>query len=387
MAIAGNNLIQENEEACFTSLYFHVPFCSKKCPYCHFYVLSSKQQSHTQYLDALIQEWKQKLPLLEGRTIYSLYFGGGTPSQLPPELYEKFFQEIFKSPLHFHKDLEITFEANPEDLTLDYLKRLKKLPINRLSLGVQSLHDETLKILDRQHDAKKALFAIHSAFNVGFSNISIDLMYDLPHQTISSWEFTLNTLKDLPITHLSLYNLTIEPQTVFYKKKKLLEPFLPDEAKSLYLLNTAVATLEDLGLKRYEISAFCKNDLYSKHNVGYWLGREFHGYGPSAFSYFQKKRLRNVCHLKNYLSYMEKNSSAQDFEEELETEASLRELLAIRLRLLEGVNLLNFPPFPEELEQTLGKLQKDGLIKRDEFTLSLTSKGFLFYDSVAEEII
>lgn len=387
MAILGSQLIQESEQACFTSLYFHIPFCSKKCPYCHFYVLSNKQESHALYLDALIQEWRQKLPLLEGRTIYSLYFGGGTPSQISPELYAKFFEEVFNSSLNFHKDLEVTFEANPEDLTQDYLQRLKKLPINRLSIGIQSLHDETLKILDRQHDAKRAKQALEWAYASGFSNISIDLMYDLPHQTIASWEFTLSELKNLPITHLSLYNLTIEPQTVFYKKRKQLEPFLPDETKSLHLLNTAVTTLESLGLKRYEISAFAKNNLYSKHNVGYWLGREFHGYGPSAFGYFQKKRLRNVCHLKNYLDAMDKKLSTQDFEEELEPEASLRELLAIRLRLLEGVNLSDFPSFSADLQKTLSKLKQDGLISSDENTLYLTPKGFLFYDSVAEEIV
>jgi oxygen-independent coproporphyrinogen-3 oxidase len=212
-------------------------------------------------------------------------------------------------------------------------------------------------------------------------------MYDLPHQTIASWEFTLNQLKNLPITHLSLYNLTIEPQTVFYKKRKQLEPFLPDETKSLHLLNTAITTFEHLGLKRYEISAFAKNNLYSQHNVGYWLGREFHGYGPSAFSYFQKKRLRNMCHLKNYLDAMQKNISAQDFEEELGSEASLRELLAIRLRLLEGVDILNFPPFSADLQKVLYKLTQDGLIYHDGNTLHLTPKGLLFYDSVAEEII
>ena len=125
MAILGSQFIQESEQACFTSLYFHIPFCSKKCPYCHFYVLSNKQESHALYLDALIQEWRQKLPLLQGRTIYSLYFGGGTPSQISPELYAKFFEEVFNSSLNFHKDLEVTFEANPEDLTQDYLQRLK----------------------------------------------------------------------------------------------------------------------------------------------------------------------------------------------------------------------------------------------------------------------
>jgi oxygen-independent coproporphyrinogen-3 oxidase len=319
--------------------------------------------------------------------IYSLYFGGGTPSQVDPALFTPLFELIFNSSLTFHEDLEVTFEANPEDLSLVYLKTLKKLPINRLSIGVQSLHDDTLKILDRQHTAKAAIDAIQNAYKAGFSNISIDLMYDLPHQTISSWNHTLMALKDLPITHLSLYNLTIEPQTVFYKKKKLLEPFIPDEAKSLHLLSAAVEAFESLGLNRYEISAFAKPGMHSKHNTGYWLGREFLGYGPSAFSYFQKKRFRNLCDLNKYISHIHEGQTAVDFEEELEEESSLRELLALRLRLKEGVNLSSFPAFSKELLKELSLLQNQGLLEQEEERLSLTPKGFLFYDTVAEAII
>jgi oxygen-independent coproporphyrinogen III oxidase len=379
--------IQATELSSFISLYFHVPFCSKKCPYCHFYVTTSKKEAQKRYIEALLKEWKQKLPLLQGRVIYSIYFGGGTPSQLDPTLFSPLFEAIFNSSLIFHPNLEVTFEANPEDLSLTYLKTLKQLPVNRLSMGVQSFHDDTLKVLDRQHNAKTALDAIHFAHDVGFSNISIDLMYDLPHQTIASWSSTLKTLKNLPITHLSLYNLTIEPQTVFYKKRKILEPFIPDESKSLHLLNTAVETFEELGLSRYEISAFAKPGLHSKHNTGYWLGREFLGLGPSAFSYFQKKRFRNICDLNKYISYSHEEKTTTDFEEKLEEEASIRELLAIHLRLKEGVDLSYFPSFSKELVKEISKLQEDGLLQKEQNNLSLTTKGFLFYDTVAEALI
>lgn len=379
--------IQASEFDSFISLYFHIPFCSKKCPYCHFYVTVSKKEAQKRYIDALIEEWHQKISLLKGRVIYSLYFGGGTPSQMNPELFIPLFEIIFNSSLLFHKDVEITFEANPEDLSTSYLKALKQLPINRLSIGVQSLHDETLKVLDRQHDAKKAFNAIHHAYELGFSNISIDLMYDLPHQTIASWNYTLKALKKLPISHLSLYNLTIEPHTVFYKKKKLLEPFIPDESKSLHLLNTAVETFEEIGLMRYEISAFAKPEMHSKHNTGYWLGREFLGYGPSAFSYFQKKRFRNICDLNKYISHIHEGKTASDFEEQLEEEASMRELLAIRLRLKEGVNLSSFPSFSKELLKEISQLKNQGFLKQEENKLSLTPKGFLFYDTVAATLV
>ncbi|MBM3192196.1 MAG: radical SAM family heme chaperone HemW, partial [Chlamydiae bacterium] len=361
--------------------------CSKKCPYCHFYVLTSKETAHGDYIEVLLQEWRQKLPLLQGKVVYSIYFGGGTPSQVSPWVLEKLFKEIFASSLTFHPSLEVTFEANPEDLTASYLQHLKSLPINRLSIGVQSLHDETLKILERQHDAARATQSLEMAFHLGFSNISIDLMYDLPHQTPSSWEYTLNALEGLPITHLSLYNLTIEPHTSFYKRKKKLEPFLPDEDKSLYLLQQALEAFASLGLERYEVSAFAKEGFYSRHNVGYWLGREFHGYGPSAFSYYQGRRFRSVEHLHKYSQAIRLGLSAKDFEEKLEEEASLRELLAIRLRLLEGVNLKAFPLFSQDLSQTLINLKKDKFLKEEDGKLFLSSKGLLFYDSVATEII
>ncbi len=379
--------LQKSEHPSFVSLYFHVPFCSKKCPYCHFYVTTGKQEAHTLYIESLIQEWRQKLPLLKGRVIYSIYFGGGTPSQLSPSLYLPLFEELLNSGLTFHPDVEITFEANPEDLSPNYLTLLKTLPINRLSMGVQSFDDPTLLLLNRQHNAQKAIEAVINADALGFSNISIDLMYDLPHQTLSSWEYTLNSLKPLPISHLSLYNLTIEPHTLFYKKRHSLEPFIPDDTKSLHLLTTAIETLEELGLTRYEISAFGKPGKHSKHNTGYWLGRDFLGYGPSAFSYFDKKRFRNICHLNEYTKRMRDNRPAIDFEEQLEEEASLRELLVVRLRLKEGLYLPSFPSFPQTLQTEISSLEHEGYLAHSHDHLSLTSKGFLFYDTVAEALI
>lgn len=385
--VGSSTMIQDGELGSFISLYFHLPFCSKKCPYCHFYVTKTKPHSQRAFFQALKQEWLVKLPLLQGRVIYSIYFGGGTPSQVDLSLIEELFQVIFNSGLVFHPEMEISFEANPEDLSFEYLKRLKNTPINRLSIGVQALDDVSLKILDRQHSAKQAETAIHSAHAAGFNNISIDLMYDLPHQTRQLWQTTLERVTTLPLSHLSLYNLTIEPQTVFYKKRLELTPALPPETLSVYFLNKGIETFEDMGLNRYEISAFAQPGLHSRHNTGYWLGREFLGYGCAAFSYFDTKRFKNVSDINKYIRACELNQSTLDFEEQLEKDASLRELLAIRLRLKEGAKLTTLPSLPSNLQQDIDSLIQDNYLEREGAILKLTTRGMLFYDTVASTLI
>lgn len=382
-----SHMIQDQELGSFISLYFHLPFCSKKCPYCHFYVTKTKPQSQKDYFAALKKEWVAKLALLQGRTIYSLYFGGGTPSQVKLEYLADFFDMIFSAPIHFHPDVEITFEANPEDLSYEYLKELKTLAVNRLSIGVQALDDASLITLGRQHDAKKAIDSIETASRLGFNNISIDLMYDLPGQTRPSWDVTTRLVQKLPITHLSLYNLTIEPQTVFYKKRKELEPVLPTEPLSVYFLNKGIETFEKMGLARYEISAFALKGLHSKHNTGYWLGRDFLGYGCAAFSFFEKKRFKNISDIHRYCLDQQQGLSSIDFEEKLDEHASLRELLAIRIRLKEGAKLSNFKDIPDEVFLDIKKLEKQGLITFQDGIVKLSSTGFLFYDTVASALI
>lgn len=380
-------MIQDSELGSFLSLYFHLPFCSKKCPYCHFYVIKTQPKTQAEYFTALKQEWLNKLPLLKGRIIRSIYFGGGTPSQVKIEYLEDFLSLLFASCVQMHPEIEISFEANPEDLSLEYLRQLKNTPINRLSIGVQSLEDASLKILDRQHDSKQAMEAVMTAYNVGFENISIDLMYDLPQQTKQSWIETLAKTQKLPLSHLSLYNLTIEPQTVFYKKRKEITPTLPDEPLSVYFLNKALETFESMGLSRYEISAFAKQGLHSRHNTGYWLAREFLGYGCAAFSFFEKKRFKNICDINKYTKALNAGLCAKDFEELLEEEPALRELLAIRLRLKEGAKLSLFPHLPSSLKQEIQQLKHEGLLQENQGVLKLSTKGMLFYDSVAAALI
>lgn len=374
----------------FISLYFHIPFCSKKCDYCHFYVLPDKQIFKDRLVEGLHSEWLSVSKIFKGKRLRSIYFGGGTPTLLGPKSIQTILSWIHK---YFGSldEVEVTLEANPEEINLDLMQSYAQVGVNRISMGIQSLDDHLLKLLSRQHSAEKAVTAVHKVYEAGISNISVDLMYDLPQQTVESWKNTLKEVTDLPITHLSLYNLTIEPHTVFFKKRENIKKFLPDEDTSLKIYEMALEEFENCGLEQYEISAFHRKKSYSRHNVGYWIGRPFLGFGPSAFSYWQGKRFRNVANLHKYSRGLAIGESVVDFEEKLLDKAKIRELFAINLRLKEGIDLHHFEmrhgEIDKELLSTIDKLCEDGMLSQIESHVSLTNRGRLFYDTVAAEIV
>lgn len=365
------------------SLYFHIPFCSKKCPYCHFYVIPNNPSHHQILEEGLFLEWEQQFARLKGKTVVSIYFGGGTPSLFAPKGIENILKKIQESELLLAPDCEITIEANPEEGSEELFTSLLTIGINRLSLGIQSLDERSLETLERIHSAKNAKGAIFSAANAGFTNISIDLMYDLPNQTESSWDYTLSQLPSLPIQHLSLYNLTIEPHTSFYKRRKTLS--FPSQETSLRLLESAVRTMENMGFKRYEISAFAKEGFESRHNLGYWTGRPFLGFGPSACSFWEGERFRNIANLQRYTRSLKQGLSAVDYRETLPYPQNLKELFLVQLRLSEGADLDT--ELPQEMRDTIHRLIKENFLTRKENKIQLTAKGILFHDTIASEII
>ncbi len=327
------------------------------------------------FLKALQKEWELRRPQIENRDLASLYFGGGTPTLCVAGIEQTLAQ--ISAP-------EITVETNPEDVTPELMKHLHNLGVNRVSIGVQSLNNPLLKHLGRTHTAQKAIDAIHITKQAGIDNITIDLMYELPHQTLETWKETVEQAVALPITHLSLYNLTIEPHTVFHKKKEKLLPHLPDEETATAMLEYACNRFEEVGLHRYEISAFAKKGQVSVHNTGYWTGREFLGLGPSAFSYWGGKRFQNSCSLSKYIRALDEERLPVDFEEKLPPLASLHEQIAIGLRLTEGIALPTVPPSTRAL---LTALAKEGWLTYEKNHARLTEKGRLFYDTVAEKVI
>lgn len=372
------------------SLYFHIPFCTKKCSYCHFYVIPEKDSFKKQLLEGFQLELDQWQPALSKFKIKSIYFGGGTPALIGAEAIFNILTQVRKYST-LVPEIEITLEANPENISTQLMRSYADAGINRASIGIQSLDDALLATLGRTHSSKKAIDAIYNTFEGTISNITVDLMYDLPGQTLVTWKNTLQQVVQLPITHLSLYNLTIEPHTAFFKKKEQLEKLLPDEEISLEMYETATETLESQGLKQYEISAFARNELYSTHNVGYWTGRPFIGMGPSAFSYWEGSRFRNIANLNQYHKKLLRGDSPIDFTEKLDPLSARRELLAIQLRLMKGVDLKQFEKtygnIDSETNINLLSLESEGFLLREGNFLKLSRKGILFYDTVASEIV
>ena len=377
-------LIHTNENSSHqVSLYFHIPFCTKKCPYCHFYVIPNRTPFHELLLEGLSLEIARQTPLLQGKEIVSIYFGGGTPSLFAPKGIKEILKMLFSNDIQLSENCEITLEANPERGSLSLFEQLKEMGINRLSLGVQSLDDRSLQTLERIHNAQKAKETIKLSQQAGFDNISIDLMYDLPDQTLQSFQYTLSQIEALSIQHLSLYNLTVEPHTSFYKRKESLK--FPSQKTSVQFLKCAIDTFESIGLERYEISAFSKPGFESRHNLGYWTGRPFLGFGPSAFSFWNGKRFRNIANIQRYVRNLRNDVSPIDFEEKLPYPDNLKEHIAVHLRLLSGILLKSF--LPHEVELSLEKLITQKLLVKKGTRIFLSKKGLLFYDSVASEIV
>ncbi|RAP35298.1 YggW family oxidoreductase [Legionella quinlivanii] len=261
-----------------TSLYIHVPWCIRKCPYCDFNSHKSPQElPEQQYIQALLNDLKQDLIDFPQRQIISIFIGGGTPSLLSASAYTCLLEEIGKL-LPLSKDIEITMEANPGTVEQQRFRGYREAGINRLSLGIQSFNPEHLKKLGRIHDDKQAHFAIETARRAGFDNINLDLMHGLPGQTIEQGLADLQQALQYEPEHLSWYQLTLEPNTVFYKQR----PVLPEDDEIALMEEEGFALLQQSAYQRYEISAFSKKNRASRHNLNYWLFGDYFGIGAGA---------------------------------------------------------------------------------------------------------
>ncbi len=349
------------------SLYFHIPFCIRKCDYCHFFVVPNELRFHDPFMKALRQQWLLRQSRVPATDLCSIYLGGGTPSLLSIDHLASLLSWIQPSP-----NVEVTLEVNPESISADIVRQWMGIGINRLSFGVQSFDNTLLQHLSRRHTKEAAKVAIEAAYQGGCSNISLDLMYDIHGQSMESWKETLQEAIALPISHLSLYNLTIEPHTVFYKYRNRLPAIDPD--LSLSLLQTAVEMLEYGGFPRYEISAFGRP---SQHNIGYWTNRPFLGYGPSAWSDWEGCRFQNTPNFWKFIRELGQGIDPISEEETLGIEARERERVAIGLRLFTGV----------ETDLDLAPLVKEGLLLQDGRHYWLSEQGKLLYDEIATHIV
>lgn len=279
------------------SIYIHIPFCSGKCHYCSFISFADKKEYFGAYKTALIKNIENSFAQNPPEKIDTIYIGGGTPSILEVD----FYQEIFQCISNFatiKKNTEITMEINPKTVNTEYFENLKKLGVNRISVGIQCFDDEILKIINRIHNTEEAIETVKQAQRVGFDNISIDLIYGLPHQTLKKLDDTLEKALELDIQHISTYGLKIEDGTYFADN---LPKNLPDQDLAADMYLNIVKKLTQNGFEHYEISNFCKKGYESEHNCIYWANQEYYGFGLAAHGYENGVRYSNVQNFEKYL--------------------------------------------------------------------------------------
>lgn len=353
-------------------IYLHIPFCRKRCAYCDFYS-TTRDELRQRTVDALCCELRSRSSYLRGESVRTLYLGGGTPSQLSPQQLNQLFQTVDE--VYGLEDIEeLTLEANPDDLTQAYVSALRQLPVNRISMGVQTFDDDTLRLLNRRHTAQQALEAIDRLRNAGFDNLSIDLIYGLPGETAERWERDLAQAVALGVEHLSAYSLTYEEGTPLHRLLTQHRVSEVDEDDSLLFYTRLMEVMEEEGYEQYEISNFCRPGRHSRHNSSYWEGIPYLGCGPSAHSYNGVEREWNVASLTRYLEASE--AGGRDYEcEQLDINTRYNEYVMTRLRTRRGASLL-------EVERLFGLPRKEYLLRMahpflQQGLLEQTSEGFL----------
>jgi oxygen-independent coproporphyrinogen-3 oxidase len=279
-------------------IYLHIPFCKQKCHYCNFFSIASLKKKNNLF-NALLSEIELQKNYLGGETIETIYFGGGTPSLLEGDEINQIIDELAKHHLMVQVP-EITLEANPDDLNKEKIRALKKTPVNRMSIGVQSFFDEDLKYLNRIHNADEALLSVKRVMEAGYTNLTIDLIYGIPTLSEENWSQNLETFFSLNLPHLSAYALTVEPKTALdlLISRNKIKPV--EEAAIVSHFNLLMRATKYNGFSHYEISNFCREPHFSKHNVSYWSGKKYLGLGPSAHSYNGTSRQWNVSSIDEY---------------------------------------------------------------------------------------
>lgn len=293
-------------------IYIHIPFCRKRCHYCDFFKSTDLSQK-ARILEALKKELIIRSVELASEEINTIYLGGGTPSVLLIDELKSLLETITEN-YNVSPEAEITMEANPDDLSQAVLTCLREYGFNRLSMGIQSFSEADLKLMNRRHGVMQAVQSVKWAKSAGFQNISIDLIYGLPNQTMEEWEKNIQIAIQLDVQHISAYNLTYHEGTVFYDQlKKGILKELPDEL-SLQQFELLIGKLKEAGFEHYEISNFCKPGYYSQHNSSYWKNKKYLGIGPSAHSFDLTSRRWNVSSIAGYLDGVENNKSYCEFE-------------------------------------------------------------------------
>lgn len=370
-------------------IYIHVPFCKTRCTYCDFFT-KTDLSLRTSYIEALGKEIELRSGYLGREIIDTIYFGGGTPSQLSTEE----LQFILKTISHnfiINESPEITLEANPDDLDEDYTHSLLSIGFNRISIGVQSFDDNHLQFLNRRHSAQKAADVVKTAQQAGFENISIDLMYGLPAMTIDEWHETLDKAIGLHVQHISAYHLIYEEGTPLFRLLDEGKISPVNEDLSLEMFSTMIEKLTKAGFIHYEISNFGKENYFSRHNTSYWLDTKYLGLGPAAHSYNGDSRSWNISSIPAYIKSI-KNGSPDIEQEILTPQNKYNDYILTRMRTMWGINITELKEkFGEDMLQyflnNINKhLSSENVILTDN-QYKLSQKGIFISDHIMSDLI
>ena len=361
-------------------LYAHIPFCARICPYCAFYKELLDRSETPRFCEALVSELRRHLQDLPVRPT-TIYFGGGTPTALTTAQLE-FVLNGFRDALDLSDLIEWTIEANPGSVSATKATLLRRLGINRISLGVQSWDDDLLQLLGREHNAQQAAQSFEIFRGAGFANINVDLMFGLPGQTIDQWRETLERTIELKPEHISTYCLTYEEDTEFFLRHARGE-FRQDSDADAEFFQLTMSSLEDTGYEHYEISNYARPGFRSAHNRAYWSGADYLGIGPSAFSTIGFARWQNVTDFRQYSDAILAGKSAIGSKEDLTEEMKRAERIALSLRTDAGANAKLLDRFPNQV----GEFVKLGLLQKRGGNFILTRAGKALADSVAAEFV
>ena len=363
-------------------LYVHIPFCKQKCMYCDFPAYQNLQDYYETYVYALVQEidlWVTEHPESKSRPIDTIYFGGGTPTELSIQQLKMILDKI-KSTFTITDDCHMTIESNPGEVDLQYLTKLVKLGFNRISFGVQTFDDKALTMLHRSHNGEKAKQAVYEAKEAGFTDINIDLIYGLPRQTLEDIQHNLDIVKDLPINHISTYGLQVEVGTYLYHlvEKNLIS--IPSETIDESMYDKMMAGLKELGFERYEISNFAKNSSYSRHNLKYWHYVDYLGFGAGAHSFYDGVRRSNNRYVMPYIQAVDRYTMPTIDTETITVERAQEDFCFLALRTKWGLNEHTFKKrfgisVVNLFGTTLNDLVSKDLLEYENDSYHLTSEG------------
>ena len=373
-------------------IYIHIPFCRSKCAYCDFYSLPCQERNEElmqRYLKALCAHIKECGALAPNYKVDTIYFGGGTPSFFGSAGLSTILASIRRA-FDVDSKAEITFEANPDSVSDKLLLRLRGEGFNRVSLGIQCDDDKILQTIGRPHTYEQARQAVEKIRRAGFTNISVDLIYGLPGQTLAGWKQTVEHVLELHPEHISCYGLKLEEGTPLYENRRRYR--LPDDDHQADMYLAAVDLLTSRGFRQYEISNFARKGLYSRHNMKYWMGNEYLGFGPSASSDFAGRRFTMVADIETYIHGIRTGGEVIEESEEIPLWDRAGEYIMLRLRTLNGISGEDYErrfrlPF-EPLEKELEKQQSlANAVKSPDGRWRLTPKGYLVSNTILIELL